>query len=124
MLEETTKFNGLRVVDVNDGVDKLQFLLGSQEVIKLSYKSVRDRLIVTNKKLLIIDKQGMTGRKKEYMIIPHNKISSFSCESDGIFDLDASLSVWASGLGKIEFEFLKGTDIRPLASIINEAICE
>lgn len=123
MSEVIPKFMGLSPVDLKDGLDVFDFLLSENEVIKLSYKSIRDRLIVTNKKLLVIDIQGFTGRKKEYMILPLSKITAFSCESAGTFDLDAELKVWSSGLGKIEFEFLKGTEIRPLAMVINEAIC-
>lgn len=76
-----------------------------------------------NKKLLIIDVQGITGRKKEYMILPYSKLTGFSCESAGTFDIDAELKIWASALNQIEFQFLKGTDIRPLAKVLNEQLC-
>lgn len=118
-----SKIVALSLVSLEDGKELFDFLIGEDEQILLSFKSIRDRLIVTNKKLLIIDIQGILGKKKEYMVIPLSKITAFSCESAGTFDLDAELKIWASGINQMQFEFMKGTDIRPLTKILNNAIC-
>ena len=123
MAEIQPKIIGLMNTNLEEGRDLFDFLISNQEEVLLSYKSVRDRLIVTNKKLLVIDVQGITGRKKEYMILPLSKLTAFSCESSGTFDLDAELKVWASAINQMEFQFLKGTDIRPLVKILNEHLC-
>ena len=123
MPELSPKIVGLMSTKLDDGLGMFEFLIGSNEEVLLSYKSVRDRLIVTNKKLLIIDVQGVTGRKKEYMVLPYSKLTGFSCESAGTFDMDAELKVWASAINQVEFLFLKGTDIRPLAKVLNEQLC-
>ncbi|WP_235069544.1 PH domain-containing protein [Turicibacter sp. TJ11] len=123
MAEIQPKIIGLMNTNLEDGRDLFDFLISNQEEVLLSYKSVRDRLIVTNKKLLVIDVQGITGRKKEYMILPLSKLTAFSCESSGTFDLDAELKVWGSAINQMEFQFLKGTDIRPLVKILNEHLC-
>ncbi len=118
-----SKIVALSLVSLEDGKELFDFLISEDEQVLLSFKSIRDRLIVTNKKLLIIDIQGILGKKKEYMVIPLSKITAFACESAGTFDLDAELKIWASGLNQIQFEFMKGTDIRPLTRILNDAIC-
>ncbi|MCI9351019.1 MAG: PH domain-containing protein [Turicibacter sp.] len=118
-----SKIAALMSTSLNDGRDLFDFIMNEDEKVLLSFQSVRDRLVVTNKKLLIIDIQGITGRKKEYMIIPFSKITAFSCESSGTFDLDAELKVWASGINQMQFEFIKGTNIRPLIQVLNQAIC-
>lgn len=123
MAEIQPKIIGLMNTNLEDGRDLFEFLISDQEEVLLSYKSVRDRLIVTSKKLLIIDIQGVTGRKKEYMVLPFSKLTGFSCESAGTFDLDAELKVWASAINQMEFQFLKGTDIRPLVKVLNEHLC-
>lgn len=123
MAEIQPKIIGLMNTNLEDGRDLFGFLISDQEEVLLSYKSVRDRLIVTSKKLLIIDIQGVVGRKKEYMVLPFSKLTGFSCESAGTFDLDAELKVWASAINQMEFQFLKGTDIRPLVKVLNEHLC-
>ena len=51
----------------------------------------------TNKRLVLVDKQGMTGSKVEYHSLPYKSITHFSIETGGTFDLDAELKIWISG---------------------------
>lgn len=67
-----------------------------QEEIELGYKLLRDLFIFTNKRLILVDKQGFTGSKIEYKSIASKSISRFSVETSGTFDLDAELKNWIS----------------------------
>lgn len=71
-------------------------LLCDGEVIELGFKLVRDMFIFTNKRLILVDKQGLTGSKTEYKSISYKSISRFSVETAGTFDLDAELKIWVS----------------------------
>lgn len=51
----------------------------------------------TDKRLVLVDKQGVTGRKVEYHSLPYRSITHFSVESTGTFDLEAELKIWISG---------------------------
>lgn len=75
----------------------LKDVLTVGEEVDLAYKLVRDQIIFTNKRLIVIDKQGVTGKKTEYKSIPYHSISRFSVETSGHFDLDAELKIWISG---------------------------
>lgn len=119
MAEIQPKIVGLTEASINDGRDLYDFFLVDGEFVEKVYKSIRDRLIITNKRLIIIDIQGMMGRKKEYMVVPYSKISAFSCESAGTFDLDSEFKVWVSGVGCIEFEFIK-SNVKPLVQILSK----
>ena len=121
MSEIIPKFTGLSKVKTGDGQKEYDFLIGTNETVLLEYKSIRDRVVVTNKKLLTIDTQGITGRKKEYMTVWLSSVTAFSCETSGTFDLDSELKIWSSGVGKLEYQFIKGTDIRELARVLNES---
>jgi hypothetical protein len=66
------------------------------ELIELGFKLVRDTFIFTNKRLILVDKQGVTGKKTEYLSIGYKSISRFSIETAGTFDLDAELKIWIS----------------------------
>ena len=72
-------------------------ILIPDEQIERVYKVVRDLYVFTNRRLILIDRQGVTGRKSEYLTIPYKSITRFAKESAGTFDLDAELKIWVSG---------------------------
>lgn len=71
-------------------------LLTDGEEIELGFKLIRDTFIFTSKRLILVDKQGLTGSKTEYKSISYKSISRFSIETAGTFDLDAELKIWVS----------------------------
>lgn len=71
-------------------------LLTDTEIIELGFKLLRDTFIFTNKRMIMIDIQGITGSKQEYFSVPYKSISRFSIESAGTFDLEAELKIWIS----------------------------
>ena len=71
-------------------------LLIEGEQIELGFKLIRDTFIFTNKRLILIEKQGITGSKVEYKSILYKSISRFSVETAGTFDLEAELKIWVS----------------------------
>ena len=85
-------------------------MLTETESIQVGFKVVRDTFIFTDKRLLIVDIQGMTGRKTEYLSIPYSKITRFSIETAGHFDLDAELKIWI------------GSDQTPLQKKFNKSV--
>lgn len=82
------------------------------EQTDLVFKVMRDLIVFTNKRLLLIDKQGMTGKKVEFKSIPYGKINRFSVENAGTFDLESELKIWVAGRSEpIEKHFKKGDAI-------------
>ena len=76
--------------------EKYQKLLLDTEVVELGFKLVRDTFMFTNRRLILIDVQGITGSKVEYRSLPYKHISRISLETAGTFDLDAELKIWLS----------------------------
>ncbi|EEH97054.1 hypothetical protein CSBG_00680 [Clostridium sp. 7_2_43FAA] len=118
-------FNGLmgNASEVNLEALKKEYgkILASTETIEKAYKLVRDMFIFTNKRLILIDKQGMTGKKTEYHSIPYKSITHFSIETAGHFDLDAELKIWISGTAlPIEKQFNSSLDIYELQTVLAE----
>lgn len=113
--------------DVKELEKELSSIIGSNERIELAYKLVRDLIVFTDLRLIFIDKQGLTGKKVEYMSVPYKSISRFSIETAGHFDLDAELKVWISGaeLPAISKQFKKDNSIydvqKALASYVAKA---
>ena len=82
------------------------------ETVVKAFRIIRDLFIFTDKRLLLIDKQGITGKKAEYHSIPYESISHFSVETAGTFDMDAEMKIYISGNPTpIQREFKRGTDI-------------
>jgi hypothetical protein len=71
------------------------FIEGEQ--VQVGFKLIRDMFIFTNKRMILIDKQGITGSKVEFKTISYKSITRFSVESAGILDLEAELKIWVSG---------------------------
>ena len=77
----------------------------------------------TDRRLLLIDKQGITGRKVDYHSIPYRSISHFSVETAGTLDMDSELKIYiSSNPTPIEREFKKGTDIIGVQRMLAEAV--
>ena len=72
-------------------------LLTEEESVEIGFKLIRDIFVFTNKRLIVVDKQGLTGKKIEYLSILYKAISRFSIETAGHFDLEAELKIWISG---------------------------
>ena len=93
-------FNGLlgnaSKMNIEVAQKELQDVLMPEEKVDLAFKLVRDLLVFTEKRLIIVDKQGMTGKKVEYKSIHYRSISRFSVETSSHFDLDAELKIWIS----------------------------
>jgi hypothetical protein len=82
------------------------------------FKAVRDFVVFTNKRLIAVNVQGITGKKRDFTSLPYSKIQAFSIETAGTFDLDAELDLWFSGLGKVRLEFKGRSDVRQLSHMI------
>lgn len=94
-------------------------ILAPEESIEKAYKLVRDMFIFTNKRLILVDKQGITGKKVEYHSIPYKSIIHFSIETAGKFDLDAELKIWLSGMQQpIQKQFNKSLNIYEVQSVL------
>lgn len=72
-------------------------LLAPGEALQRAFGLVRDLLVFTDRRLILVNKQGVTGRKTEYLSIPYRSIVMFSLETAGHFDLEAELRIWLSG---------------------------
>lgn len=83
-------------VDVKEVEKNLEMIVADQERVEKAYKLIRDLIVFTNTRLILIDKQGMTGKKVEYHSVPYKSITHFSVETAGTFDLDAELKIWIS----------------------------
>ncbi len=107
-------FSGLlgnaSVVSADDMAQQLEPILGAGEQVELAFQLIRDQFVFTNKRLILIDKQGLTGYKVEYLSIPYRSITRFSIETTGHFDLDAEMKLWIGNDPLPMVKELRGSD--------------
>lgn len=100
-----------------------QPILIQGEHIEKAYKLIRDMFVFTNKRLILVDKQGITGSKTDYVSIPYTSITKFSKESAGLLDLDAELKIWVRGEAMpIKKQFGKDNNINEVYQILSQYI--
>jgi hypothetical protein len=97
-------------------------LLAQGEALQRAFGFVRDLIVFTDRRMIIVDKQGVTGRKTRYLSIPYRAIVMYSVETAGHFDLDSDLSIWVSGQGEpITRALGRGAGARDIIAILAQA---
>ena len=99
-------------------------LLTEGEDIELGFKLIRDTFIFTNRRLILIDIQGITGSKTEYKTVTYKSITRFSVETAGTFDLDAELKIWVSGEAQpsIKKQFNKSVNVYDVQKVLSHHV--
>lgn len=115
-------FVKLGPIDPATLADELATLLVPGEQVHLAFKGIRDSVVFTDKRLISINVQGITGKKRDYTSLPLSKIQTWSVETAGSFDLDSELELWFSGLGKVRLEFKGNVDIRHISKLIGHHV--
>lgn len=113
-------FIKLKKVETSNA-DVQQLLVNGEELLGC-YKGIRDYVVFTNKRVIAVNIQGVTGKKKDFTSLPYSKIQTFSVETSGTFDLDSELELWYSGLGLVKFEFSGNCDIVQIGQLIGKYI--
>ena len=111
-------------VSIEKITKEFQPILLENEQIEKAYKLIRDMLVFTNKRLILVNKQGITGSKIDYRSIPYSSIKMFSKESAGIGDLDAELKIWLTGDSEptLKQEFRRGENINEAYRVLSRHV--
>jgi hypothetical protein len=110
-------------VDAAKLQEEVGAVLAPTERVEKAFKVVRDLWVFTDKRLILIDKQGLTGSKAEYLSLPYRSITRFSIETAGTFDAEAELRIWVSGGGEpILKQFRKNSNILEVQRVLAACI--
>lgn len=121
----STLFGNASQVDVDKIIKDYEAIFFEGESVECAFILVRDVYIFTTKRLILVDKQGITGRKVEYLSIPYKSITRFSVETAGHFDLDAELKIWISSATEpmLKKTFNKSANIYQVQKILAQYVC-
>lgn len=115
-------FFKLKAVDEKEGLSLVEPILVENETIFACFKTIRDMVIFTNKRIISINVKGITGSKKDFTSLPYSKVQAFSVETAGTFDMDSEMELYFSGLGKVKFEFKSAFDIKSFNRLLSNYI--
>lgn len=115
------KFVGNQV-KVGTSKDRYENAVMNDEEIHMEYKGLRDAALFTNKRLIVIDPQGLRGKKVAITSIPWKAVTAYSIENSGTLDFDAELKICGSGFGICQLEFTKGTDLKVINDFLNDKV--
>jgi len=102
--------------------DMAELLMPGEQVHK-AYQLFRDSFVFTTKRLILVDRQGMTGKKVEYHCVPYKSITQFSVETAGHFDLDAELKIWISSQAEpIKKTFKKNLSVYKVQRVLAQFV--
>lgn len=99
-----------------------ELLVKGEEAVA-SYKTFRDSAIFTNKRIIMRDAQGLTGKKVEIYSLPYSSINMWSTENSGVIDFNSEVELWTRA-GHIKISLKKGIDIRKFDQLIANYILD
>ena len=114
----------LTPIDPRSVMGQVNGLLVQGEFVNQAFKTIRDQLIFTNKRIISIDVQGITGKRKSFSSLPYSKIQYFTIQTSGFLELipDSELTLeFANGV-TATFEFKGHVDIGAIGRMISEYV--
>lgn len=103
-------FIKLKPADASSANIAAPMFVDGEEVVA-SFQGMRDRVVFTNKRIISINVQGLTGKKVDYSSMPYSKVQLFSVETSGVLDRDCEIELYFSAVGKVKFEITGSFDI-------------
>ena len=102
---------------------KFGHMLIEGEQIQHAYRSIRDFFVFTNKRLILVDQQGMSGRKAEFLCIPYRSVAFYAIETAGTFEVDSELKIWIRGMDQpLVKEFRKDNDLQEVYQVLSKHV--
>lgn len=112
----------LKEISITEVRSEVNQLLINDETIIAAFKTIRDQVIFTNRRIFVINVQGITGKKRAYFSYPYSKIQYFGVETAGVLDIDSELVVSFSNGTILQFDFKSRVDICRISALISHYI--
>ena len=117
-----SNFMNLKSIDTNEIRKEVPNLLVEKEKILSAFKTVRDQVIFTNKRVFVVNVQGITGKKISYFSYPYSKVQYYGIETAGLIDIDSELILKFNDGTILQFDFRTSVDIKEINQLLSEHI--
>lgn len=121
IIGDSNTFN-LKQIDLSEvRKEVFDFLVADEDLIQ-AFETIRDQVIFTAKRILVINVQGITGKKKSYISYPYSKVQYFGIETAGVLDIDSELMLAFNDGSKLSFDFKSNVDITKISKCIAQFV--
>lgn len=121
IIGDSNTFN-LKQIDLSKvRKEVLDFLVGGEDMVQ-AFETIRDQVIFTTKRILVVNVQGITGKKISYISYPYSKVQYFGVESAGLLDIDSELILAFTDGSKLSFDFRSNVDIIKISQCIAQFV--
>ena len=121
IIGDSNTFN-LKQIDLSKvRKEVFDFLVADEDLIQ-AFETIRDQVIFTTKRILVINVQGITGKKKSYISYPYSKVQYFGIETAGVLDIDSELILAFNDGSKLSFDFKSNVDITKISKCIAQFV--
>lgn len=121
IIGDSNTFN-LKQIDLSKvRKEVFDFLVADEDLIQ-AFETIRDQVIFTTKRILVINVQGITGKKKSYISYPYSKVQYFGIETAGVLDIDSELMLAFNDGSKLSFDFKSNVDITKISKCIAQFV--
>lgn len=121
IIGDSNTFN-LKQIDLSKvRKEVLDFLVGGEDMVQ-AFETIRDQVIFTTKRILVVNVQGITGKKKSYISYPYSKVQYFGIETAGVLDIDSELILAFNDGSKLSFDFRSNVDIIKISKCIAQFV--
>ena len=121
-IRKDSSFLNLKPIDLKDVRNEVDAMLVNDEIVIAAFKTIRDQVIFTNKRVFVINVQGVTGKKTAYFSYPYSKVQYYSIETAGVLDIDSELKIAFSNGEFLQFDFRSKVNIRQISQAIGQYI--
>lgn len=112
----------LKPIDNDKAHEGIDLFLIEGEQIFATFKTIRDQVVFTNKRVIAANVQGIMGSKVDFTSIPYSKVQTFSIETSGTFDMDCEIQLFISAVGIVRFEISGSFDLISFNKIISQYV--
>jgi Protein of unknown function (DUF1696). len=97
------------------------FFVPGEEIVQ-SFQTIRDQVVFTNKRVFVVNVQGITGKKVSYFSYPYSKVQYYGIETAGVLDIDSELVLAFSNGTHLQFDFKSKVDIKQICASISSFV--
>ncbi len=97
------------------------FMIPDENIVQC-FQTVRDQVIFTDKRVFVLNVQGITGKKVSYFSYPYSKVIYFGIETAGLLDIDSEFTLTFADGTCLQFDFKSKVDIKSICANIQRYI--